>query len=102
MQNETQEEAHLETEMKLLWSLARMRQFPLSPCTKGEYYLQESVALNCQWVHSASPEKTKDVRPSVQGQLDAEKQACWRLRYVKDTVRGAICAHGKSVPKVPA
>lgn len=35
VRNETQEKAHLETEMKLLRPLAEMRPFSLSPWTKG-------------------------------------------------------------------
>lgn len=35
VQNETQEKAHLEREMKLLRPLAEMRPFSSSPCTKG-------------------------------------------------------------------
>lgn len=40
VQNETQEEAHLEIEMKLLQSLAEIRPFSSSPHTKGENNLQ--------------------------------------------------------------
>lgn len=49
LQNETQQKAHLEIEMKLLQSLAEMRPFSSSPHTKGENH-----ELNCQWAHPAT------------------------------------------------
>lgn len=44
LQNETQQKAHLEIEMKLLQSLAEMRPFSSTPHTKGENHLGEILS----------------------------------------------------------
>lgn len=54
VQNETQEEAHLEIEMKLLQSLAEIRPFSSSPHTKGGNNLQRNSVVNYQWAHPAT------------------------------------------------
>lgn len=54
LQNETQQRAHLEIEMKLLQSLAEMRPFSSSPRTKGENHLEGNSEPSCQRARPAT------------------------------------------------